>query len=59
MRIFVKNCYLLETDESESYCYAGIIGVEGGFLVAYYHSNGTDVCLNATKVVKVNYTELL
>ena len=55
---FVDNCYLLESDESESYCYAGVIGVEDGFLVAYYHSGGTDVCLNCTKVVKVEFSEI-
>ena len=55
---FVDNCYLLETDESESYCYAAVTGVEGGFLVAYYHSGGTKVCLNCTKVVKVKFAEL-
>lgn len=55
---FIENCYLLETDKSDSYCYAATIGVEGGFLVAYYHSAGTKVCLNSTKLVKIEYSEL-
>ena len=55
---FVKNTYLLEDDPSNSYCYPAVIEVEGGFLVAYYHSNGSDVCLNATKIIRVGYDEI-
>ena len=55
---FVKDCYLLEDDLSNSYCYPAILGVKDGFLVAYYHSNGTDVCLNSAKIIKVRYDEL-
>ena len=34
-------------------------GVEtaDGFLVSYYHSNGTPVCLNSTKVIKILFDE--
>ena len=31
---------------------------EDGFLVAYYHSNGTGVCLNSTKITKITYNEI-
>ncbi len=54
---FIENCYLLEDDRSNSYCYPAILGVDDGFLVAYYHSNNTDVCLNSTKVIKVRFDE--
>ena len=52
------NCYLLEDDTTNSYCYPTIIEVDDGFLVAYYHSNGTNMCLNSTKITKVRFEEL-
>ncbi len=55
---FQKNCYLLEDDETNSYCYPSMIETEDGFLVAYYHSNGGEVCLNSTKIIKVYLQEL-
>ena len=55
---FAAHCYLLEDDESDSYCYPGVIETKDGFLVTYYHSNGTEVCLNSTKVVKVQWDEI-
>jgi len=55
---FAAHCYLLEDDENDSYCYPGVIEVADGFLVTYYHSNGTEVCLNSTKVVKVLWEEI-
>ena len=58
-RAFTASCYLLEDDQSESYCYPAILEVADGFLVAYYHSNGTGICLNSTKITKVRYDELL
>lgn len=58
MKEFSKNCYLLEDDTTNSYCYPSIIDVKNGFLVAYYHSNNTPVCLNSMKIVKVDYAEL-
>ena len=33
--------------------------VADGFPVAYYHSNGTGICLNSAKITKVRYDELL
>jgi len=54
----VNNTYLLEDDMTNSYCYPSIVEVEGGFLVSYYHSDGGDVCLNASKIVKVMYSEV-
>ena len=55
---FVENCYLLEDDFTNSYCYPAIIEVKDGFLAAYYHSNGTENCLNSTKIIKVRFDEL-
>lgn len=55
---FIKNTYLLEDDLSNSYCYPSICETKDGFLVSYYHSNGTEICLNSTKIVKVYYSEI-
>ena len=55
---FAANCFLLEDDETNSYCYPAVIGVKDGFLVSYYHSNGTPICLNSSRVVKVFFNEI-
>ena len=55
---FSRKCFLLESDPENSYCYPAIIETKGGFLVAYYHSDNTPICLNATKILKVNMDEL-
>jgi hypothetical protein len=55
---FINSTYLLEDDRTNSYCYPAILEVEGGFLVAYYHSNGTPACLNCAKITKVSFDEL-
>lgn len=55
---FVKNCYYLEDDPRDSYCYPSALEVEGGVLIAYYHSYSTDICLNVTKIIRVDYDEL-
>ena len=55
---FYAQCCLLEDDPKNSFCYPAILEVEGGFLVAYYDSADTDVCLNATTMKKILYTEL-
>ena len=55
---FSKNCVLLEDDTSNSYCYPAVIETADGFLVAYYHSNQSRVCLNCTKITKVTFEEL-
>ena len=57
-RDFGDNCYMLEDDENDSYCYPAVIEVKDGFLVTYYHSGGTDIRLNCTKVTKVEYSEI-
>lgn len=55
---FTAGCFLLEDDYSNSYCYPAVIEVDGGFLVAYYHSNGTGISLDSTKIIKVMYDEI-
>ena len=55
---FSKKCLLLEGDPENSYCYPAIIETKDGFLVAYYHSDNTPICLNATKILKVTMDEL-
>ena len=56
-KTFNKTFYI-EDDESNGYCYPALIEVEGGSLVAYYHSNGTVICLNSAKIVKVMFEEI-
>lgn len=55
---FAANCYLLEENRSDSYCYPALQETRDGFLVAYYYSNGGEVCLNSTKIIKVYLDEL-
>lgn len=55
---FNKNFYYLEDDRSNYYCYPAICEVKDGFLVAYYHSNGTEFSLNSAKITKVLFSEL-
>ncbi len=58
MDAIVQNTYLLEDDTSDSYCYPAILETKDGFLVSYYHSDGSEICLNSTKVVKVYFEEI-
>lgn len=53
-----SRLYYIEDDRTNGYCYPAIIECEGGFLLAYYHSNGTDNCLDSTKIVKVMLEEI-
>lgn len=55
---FAESCRLLEDDPSESFCYPAVIETADGFLVTYYYSGGSEVCLNWTKVKKVLREEL-
>lgn len=55
---FAECLYLLEDDRAESYCYPAITETKDGFLVAYYHSAGSEDCLNCTKITKILYSEL-
>lgn len=55
---FRDRLFLIENDESESYCYPSMIETKDGFLVAYYHSAGTPMCLAATRVKKITWKEM-
>ena len=50
--------YYIEDDPRNDYCYPAILEGEEGFLLSYYHSNGTPICLNSLKLVKVAYREI-
>ena len=52
------RCYYIEDDPRENYCYPAILPREDGFLLGYYHSNGSPVCLNSLKIVKVGLDEI-
>lgn len=56
--ITFPRSYLLEDDLKNTYCYPAIIEVEGGFLVAYYHSDNTEQFLNAQKIIRVDFDEI-
>ncbi len=58
LRNFTKNTYLLEDDTKDSYCYPSILETADGFLVSYYHSDGSDICLQASKIVKIYQNEI-
>ena len=53
-----ENLYYIEDDLTNGYCYPAIYEGEDFMLVAYYHSNNTDVCLNSTKIIKIDYKEI-
>ena len=50
--------FYIEDDRNNGYCYPAIIDGDGYFLLAYYHSNGTGVCLNSCKIKKILHCEL-
>ena len=53
-----ENLYFIEDDLNNGYCYPAIIEVEDYILIAYYHSNNTECCLNSTKIIKIAYDEI-
>ena len=55
---FQDMCYLLEDDYKDSYCYPAICEAGDGFVVSYYHSDGSDYTLNSEKLAKVYYSEI-
>lgn len=57
---FTKDrMFYIEDDRSNGYCYPAILDGSDYFLLAYYHSNGTGVCLNSCKIIKVQHNELI
>lgn len=53
-----ERIYYLEDDLGNGYCYPAVFEGNDYFLVAYYHSYGTDNCLNCCKVIKIMYDEI-
>lgn len=54
-----EKLYYIEDDLNNGYCYPAVIECEGCLLLAYYHSNNTDCCLNSTKIIKIETNEIL
>ena len=54
-----ENLYYLEDDLSNGYCYPAIYDGGNYLLIAYYHSNGGEICLNCTKIIKINRNDIL
>ncbi len=52
-----KNTYLLEDDLTNSYCYPSALALKDGILISYYHSDGSNECLHAAKIIKIRYEE--
>ena len=55
---FRNRAFMIEDDPASTYCYPSVFEVDGGFLVAYYHSNGGEYTLNCTKIVKISFDEI-
>ena len=56
---FTKDkLYYLEDDLNNGYCYPAVYDGGNYALIAYYHSNGSDCCLNSTKIIKISKDEL-
>ena len=53
-----ENLYYIEDDLDNGYCYPAIYAGKDYMLLAYYHSNNTEICLNSTKIIKINYSEI-
>ncbi len=52
-----ENLYYIEDDLNNGYCYPAIYAGEDYMLLAYYHSNNTEICLNSTKIIKIDYND--
>ncbi len=53
-----EKIFYIEDDLTNGYCYPAITEVDGGFLIAYYHSNNSGIPLNSTKMIKIMYDEI-
>ncbi len=53
-----ENIFYIEDDINNGYCYPAIFSDDNYFLVGYYHSFGTDNCLNCCKILKIKYDEI-
>lgn len=53
-----EKLFYLEDDLNNGYCYPAIYNGDDYILVAYYHSYGTDNCLNYCKMIKIMFDEI-
>ena len=53
-----EKLYCIEDDLNNGYCYPAIYEGDNYMLAAYYHSNNTGICLNSTKIIKIDYSEI-
>ncbi len=53
-----EKLFYLEDDLDNGYCYPAIYDADDFFLVAYYHSYGSDNCLNCCKMIKIMHDEI-
>ena len=53
-----RRMFLAEDDLTNGYCYPAMLEVEGGFLLAYYHSGNSGQCLHATRITRIGWDEL-
>ena len=58
MKKFSQGLFAVENDPANTYCYPSMIEVKGGFLIAYYHSEGDAFPLRATKITKILFDEI-
>ena len=52
------DLFYIEDDLNNGYCYPAIFSGEDYMLIAYYHSNNTEICLNSTKIIKIMYEDI-
>ena len=55
---YVKQCYYLEDDRSETYCYPTLFEAKDGIIVAYYYSDGSGKKLASGRITKILYSEI-
>lgn len=53
-----EKLFFLEDDLNNGYCYPAVYDGGEYALIAYYHSNGSDCCLNSTKIIKISKDDL-
>ena len=53
-----EGLFCLEDDLTNSFCYPSLFEGPDYFLVSYYCSNDTPVCLNCARIKKIMYSEI-
>lgn len=53
-----ERLFYLEDDLNNGYCYPAVYDGGEYALIAYYHSNGSNCCLNSTKIIKISKDDL-